>query len=118
MKAKTLALLGTGSDVDQTTLGTRADPWIQITSRNNKPENDTDGAITSNGYIAGSYFHGLFDFPAYRNAFLRNLNPGVISEDQEAAAAFKQKQYDLLAEHFEKNLNMQKLDQIIRNKEN
>lgn len=97
----------------RSTLGANAKPFIQVQSRNRIDMNDTDGAISRNGKICGSYFHGLFDFPDFRNAFLQHLDPTYQTEDAQAAAEFKQSQYDLLAEHVEQHLDMNKLDQII-----
>jgi adenosylcobyric acid synthase len=97
----------------RSTPGPNARPFVQVNSRNRIATKDTDGAVSPDGLICGSYFHGLFDFPDFRNAFLKQLNRNYQTEDAEAAAEFKQKQYDLLAEHFEKHLNMKKLNAIL-----
>lgn len=96
----------------QTTLGPDVQPMVNVESRNRIEIKDTDGAISCNWKIMGSYFHGLFDFPDFRNWFLSKLNPQYAAEDAQVAAEFKQKQYDLLAEHFEKHLKMEKLIEI------
>jgi adenosylcobyric acid synthase len=97
----------------QTALGSGAKPLVQICSRNNTPAEGTDGAVSPDGRISGSYFHGLFDFPEFRNAFLKSIDPDFKCEDSETAAAFKQTQYDRLAEHFEQYLDVKTLDRII-----
>jgi len=96
----------------QTILGQGAKPLVHVESRNRKSIEDLDGAVSHDGKIMGGYFHGLFDFPDFRNAFLQKLDPAYSGEDAGIAAEFKQKQYDLLAEHFEKNLNLEKLFEI------
>jgi adenosylcobyric acid synthase len=96
----------------QTSLGTDATPMVSVHSRNQKTVKDLDGAVSANAKIEGSYFHGLFDFPEFRNHYLELLDPDYQTEDIEAAAEFKQRQYDLLAEHFEQHLNMEKLCEI------
>lgn len=97
----------------QTTLGADAAPFVQLTSRNGADIHETDGACNANGRVWGSYFHGLFDFPEFRNHYLKSLNSTYPSEDVEAAAEFKQRQYDLLAEHFEQHLDMDALCGIV-----
>ncbi|QBG47753.1 cobyric acid synthase [Verrucomicrobia bacterium S94] len=95
----------------QTSLG-NTEPFIHIESRNRKQAGGTDGAVSNDGKIMGSYFHGLFDHPEFRNWFLQKLEPDYCPEEIQTAAAFKQQQYDLLAAHFEKYLNMEKLIDI------
>ncbi|MDZ8119655.1 cobyric acid synthase [Pontiella agarivorans] len=89
-----------------------AQPFLRINRRNGKNETDTDGAVSNNGRIMGSYFHGLFDSPDFRNGFLQKLDPDYPAEDTQISATFKQQQYDRLAEHFEKNLDMERLIDI------
>lgn len=97
----------------RTTLGPQSQPMVQVEQRNQQADNDLDGAVSLDGCIQGSYFHGLFDFPEFRNHFLQSLNPDYQIEDAQAAAEFKQTQYDLLADHFEQYLNMDRLDNMV-----
>lgn len=97
----------------QTTLGSDAIPLVQVTSRNTEKIEDTDGAVSPDARIEGSYFHGLFDFPDFRNRYLKKLSPDYPAEDAQIAAEFKQAQYDLLADHFERYLDINKLMQIV-----
>lgn len=97
----------------QTALGPNASPLVSVHVRNQNATHDTDGATSTDGQISGSYFHGLFDFPDFRNKYLKSLNPAYRTEDIEAAAEFKQTQYDLLAQHFEKHLDMEKIQTIL-----
>ncbi len=97
----------------QTVLEQGAKPLVHVESRNQESVEDFDGAVSNDGKIMGCYFHGLFDFPDFRNGFLQKLDPAYSGEDAGTAEEFKQKQYDLLAEHFEKHLDMEKLFEII-----
>ncbi|VGO14908.1 Cobyric acid synthase [Pontiella desulfatans] len=97
----------------KTTLGSNANPMVIVSSRNRQAVKDVDGAVSPDGRIAGSYFHGLFDFPEFRNQYLSSLNPGYAAEDAQAATEFKQTQYDLLATHFEQHLDMDRLMRIV-----
>jgi adenosylcobyric acid synthase len=100
----------------QTTLGADSSPLVQLINRNGVPISETDGASNTDGRVWGTYFHGLFDFPEFRNHCLQALDPEYQTEDIEATAEFKQRQYDLLAEHFEQHLDLNKLCSIIYGK--
>ena len=89
---------------------------IRVKERNGVPVDDYDGARSADGRVWGTYFHGLFDHPVSRNSFLRDLKPECTSEAdeqmEEHEAAYKERQYDLLAEHFIRHLDMPKLMDI------
>ncbi|MDD5222681.1 MAG: cobyric acid synthase [bacterium] len=89
---------------------------IRVTERSGKPVDELDGASTLDGRIWGTYFHGIFDLPGFRRSFLRVLDPGYRpdagGETAIAEAEFKDKQYDLLAAHFRKYLDLSKLIDI------
>jgi adenosylcobyric acid synthase len=97
----------------QTVAGPDAIPFIEIESRNGTKSGDVDGATRADGLAWGTYFHGLFDAPDFRNHFLRTLDPTCPTEDRETTAVFKEHQYDLLAEHFERHLDMDRLNRIL-----
>jgi len=90
---------------------------IRVRERNGVPVEDYDGARSQDSRVWGTYFHGLFDHPVSRNAFLRGLKPEWSFETderlEEHEAAYKERQYDLLAEHFRKYLDMPKLMEIV-----
>jgi adenosylcobyric acid synthase len=90
---------------------------IKVKERNGVAVDDYDGARSEDGRIWGTYFHGLFDHPVSRNSFLRALKPEFSFKtdeySEEHEAAYKERQYDLLAEHFEKYLDMPKLMKIV-----
>jgi len=89
---------------------------IQVRERNGVAVNDSDGARSQDGSIWGTYFHGLFDHPVSRASFINDLKPECrLDHDdrlEEHEAIYKERQYDLLAEHFEKHLDMSKLMEI------
>ena len=97
----------------RTSLGPNASPLVSVERRNHENVNDSDGAVSKDWKIQGSYFHGLFDFPEFRTRFLQTLNPDYPAEDVQEARDFKESQYDLLATHFEKHLDMNKLEGIV-----
>ena len=96
--------------------GSGVSPAIQVLSRNGKPAGGFDGAITPDGRIWGAYFHGLFDMPGFRQAFLKAIRTNYLPDESDCGTGhiseFKDCQYDLLAEHFREHLDMNELFQI------
>jgi adenosylcobyric acid synthase len=93
-------------------------PAVRLARRNGAPVNgETDGHRSADGLAWGTYLHGLFDEVDFRHAFLRELRPNLASElggaTSESVAAFRDRQYDLLAEHFERNMDMDALMSIL-----
>ncbi len=90
-------------------------PIIHFTQSNSKTADLCDGAQSVNGRVWGTYLHGLFDSAQFRAKFLRDLKPGIHDEsgDDGSLDDFRDRQYDLLAEHFKKHLDMSKLYEII-----
>lgn len=77
----------------------------------------SDGAVSADGRVMGTYLHGIFDNDAFREALLSVLKAGKNIEATGARdfAAFKESQYDLLAKTFEENLDMDQIMTIIHN---
>lgn len=77
----------------------------------------TDGAVNEAGNIMGTYFHGVFDNDTFRNQLLNALRvkkgQAQSKSDAYTYEAFKQTEYDRLAEHVEKHLNMDKVLEIM-----
>jgi adenosylcobyric acid synthase len=90
---------------------------IRVKERNGIAADDYDGARSQDRSVWGTYFHGLFDHPLSRHSFLRTLKPECEFETdehlQEHEEAYKERQYDLLAEHFENHLDMARLMDIV-----
>ncbi|MEG0379125.1 MAG: cobyric acid synthase CobQ, partial [Eubacterium sp.] len=77
-----------------------------------------DGGISVDGSVMGTYLHGIFDNDVFREKLIEKLKKKKnISSDIETGMsdfkAFKESQYDLLAETVEKSLDMPKLLEII-----
>ncbi|HEX9076940.1 MAG TPA: cobyric acid synthase [Anaerolineae bacterium] len=49
------------------------EPLVHVTVRGGIAVDDADGATDASGWIAGTYFHGLFDNDGLRNVLLTNL---------------------------------------------
>jgi adenosylcobyric acid synthase len=86
------------------------------TDAGNNAQTFDDGARSADGKIWGTYLHGLFDLPGFRNAFLADIRPDVFNSEggdtskvEETGIAFRDRQYDLLADHFRAHLDLEKL---------
>jgi adenosylcobyric acid synthase len=85
-------------------------PFIRVSARNNRPEDDLDGAVSGDGRVMGTYFHGLFDEPAVRQWFLSLVEPSYRPQQHEKG---RQESYELLADHFSSHLDLKKIFTII-----
>jgi len=94
-----------------TTLGGGSLPFAQLVSRSGREVAVPDGAVSTDGRVLGTYLHGLFDNDGFRSAFLNRIRmaKGVptVSADCRSEDPF-----DLLAEHLEMHLDMERLLQI------
>jgi adenosylcobyric acid synthase len=93
-----------------TARGTQLQPLLK------RRDGSEEGAINHDGTIWGTYLHGLFDNSAFRRAFLSELSPerALSDTNTDSIHVFKDRQYDLLAQHFETYLDMERLQQIIK----
>ena len=97
----------------ETTLASHLKPFAQITKRGELPCLENDGACSSDGRLVGTYFHGVFDNSNFRTKFLKKFNEAYQVSDEKELADFTEQQYELLADHFEANLDMKKLLALI-----
>jgi adenosylcobyric acid synthase len=85
--------------------------WLTITERNHSSCNISDGEISADGKIWGSYLHGLFDNDFFRRTWLKSFGwQGVLNSSR---ALLFQQSLNHLADTVESNINMALLNQII-----
>jgi adenosylcobyric acid synthase len=112
--ARQLDVTGYEIHMGQTRLVGDGAPLIHLTSRGERTVDDLDGLASPDGWVAGTYLHGLFDNDALRHAMLDNLAerkgvaPGTSRARFDRAA-----DYDRLAATVRENLDMELLRQII-----
>lgn len=90
---------------------------LEVQRRGGEQVLEPAGAISADGRVFGTYLHGLFDADGFRRSFLNALRerkglapiPQQVNRQRERQAA-----YDRLADMVEQNLDMRKLDEIIR----
>ncbi len=102
----------------RTTLLEGASPVFTIFERSGKKTELKDGAISKDGKVWGTYIHGLFDNASFRQCLLNHLRKqkGVIEvekDKEEPITAYKNSQYNKLAQLVRANLNMEKVYRII-----
>jgi len=97
----------------KTVLVSDTKPLLEI-GREDDKEVYFDGAVNKNGNVFGTYIHGFFDEPEYRHSFLKSLNPEIEIDgmNNRSQSDFKEKQYDMLANHFRKHIDADLLFEI------
>ncbi|MCX5999484.1 MAG: cobyric acid synthase [Chloroflexi bacterium] len=73
-----------------------------------------DGAMNAQGMVLGTYVHGLFHNQAFRQTVLNNLRRRRgLGERWGGIAADKERQYDKLADHVRRSLDMAAVRRIV-----
>jgi adenosylcobyric acid synthase len=106
-------LTGYEIHMGETLLGPDSQPFAEIFRRSGKEVEISDGAVSSDGRVFGTYLHGIFDNCGFRNAFLNRIRMGKGLQLSSVAMA-QADPLDLLAEHLERHLDMEKLLAICR----
>lgn len=94
-------------------VGKKAIPFIKDFDGNIVGVCDTEKAV------AGTYLHGIFDTEDFINLFIKSLkesNDIIISEEAiiEKVTEYKDKEYDKLSKLFEENIDISKINEIIK----
>lgn len=91
----------------ETMIGPETRPFATITRRSGRDVEISDGAVSPDGRIFGTYLHGIFDNDCFRIAFLNRLRLGKGLRPLTAALG-RPDPFDLLAEHLARHLDMAK----------
>jgi adenosylcobyric acid synthase len=92
----------------ETQLGPDARPFAEIVRRSGREVKVSDGAVSADGRVFGTYLHGIFDNDLFRNAFLNRIRKEKGRRPQTGATVLADP-LDLLAEHLERHLDMERL---------
>ncbi len=84
-------------------------PAFGLVSCLGQPVSREDGHVSPDGRVVGTYLHGLLDNDDLRAALLGWAKGGAKLKTGPDFAAFKDKQYHLLADLIEENLNLSSL---------
>ncbi|TCD47518.1 cobyric acid synthase [Chlorobium sp. N1] len=86
-----------------------ARPFLKVTGRNCQAVEDSDGARSEDGRVIGTYFHGIFDGVALRNWLLAQADPAYVPS---SGGMGRNEAYELLARHFSKHLDLERLFEL------
>ncbi len=86
---------------------------LQVISRNQVECQGTDGCLSEDGKVAGTYMHGLFDTPAITGKWLTTIGLTDLDPNQLYGPVARDKAYDQLAEHALKHLDIQAIMKLI-----
>lgn len=92
---------------------------FRIVSRSGQIVDEFDGFSASDGHAWGTYVHGIFDNTEFRRWFLiriatlRGKSMRWGSNTSDDGRVWRARQYDLLAEHFRKYVNLDSLYKIM-----
>ncbi len=93
----------------ETVLGREARPFATIVRRSGSETAIEDGAVSQDGRVFGTYLHGIFDNKSFRSAFLNKLRREKGLPQFDGDASVGSDPFELLADHLEQHLNMERL---------
>ena len=104
--AETRGLDVIGYEIHMGRTSVEGESLIHVTSRGDEATNAFDGATDASGWIAGTYFHGLFDNDGLRHAMLANLAARKNLTRPSGTRFDRDVEYDRLAQVARMNLNL------------
>jgi adenosylcobyric acid synthase len=85
------------------------DPLFTVVERNSIACEDSDGCVSTDNKIMGTYIHGLFENLTVTRLWLNTIGlPNIETSSLEGLEA-KDREYDLLAEYFESHIDLKKI---------
>jgi len=85
---------------------------FDINERNGVKCNDRDGSLNDDLNVMGTYIHGLFETPGIIKIMLNRIGIDNIEIPEIRGLSARGREYDLLAEHFEKHIDMGMVEKI------
>ncbi len=105
--ARGLPVSGYEIHMGRTSVGRDSARLLHVTARGDQAADDGDGVVAAHGWIAGTYFHGLFDNDALRHTILANLAARKGFARPAATALFdRDVMYDQLADVVRAHLDL------------
>ena len=82
-------------------------PALKLTARLDEPLDEPEGQVSPEGRVVGTYLHGILDNDALRAGLLAWAGGQENPDASFDYAAFKDRQYDLLADLLERHLDLE-----------
>ena len=107
-------IAGTGYEIH---MG-RTDPpqgqtLVTVQRRNGVACVDTDGCVSDDGRVIGSYMHGLFDTPAITRHWLAGIGLDGVTVDRLHGPVARDQAYEQLAEHAAQHLDIDAITALL-----
>jgi adenosylcobyric acid synthase len=99
------------------TIRAGGNPLLNILERSNSSCRDEDGCVSGDSKIMGTYIHGLFDNPAILKIWLEYIGINGVEVSEVAGIEARNRQYDLLADHLEKHVDVESIVKLVANRE-
>ncbi|MFO7972707.1 MAG: cobyric acid synthase [Desulfobacterales bacterium] len=82
---------------------------FRVLAQNSISCDKEDGCMTNTARVLGTYIHGLFDTPDITRRWLDHIGLSGMEVTEAHGFAVRDKEYDLLAEHFEKYVDTEQI---------
>ena len=106
--------MGSGYEIHMgQTIRAGGTPLFKITERNHIPCREEEGCVSSDSKIMGTYIHGLFDNPGILKFWLNHIGLNGIEVSDVGGIKARNREYDLLAEHFEKHVDVESIVKLV-----
>jgi len=98
---------GSGYEIHMgTTRRLGGNDFLTLHARNAATCSDTDGCTDRQNGAMGTYLHGFFDNAEIVRKWLAHIGLAHLDVDSQFGSEARQRQYDLLASHFEKHIDL------------
>ena len=87
---------------------------FQVLERNRVGTTDEDGCISDSSNSMGTYIHGIFDNPGIVRFWLNYIGLNDVKISGLEGLEFRNRQYDLLAQHFERYIDVAGIHTLIQ----
>jgi adenosylcobyric acid synthase len=96
------------------TIRTGGSPLLEVIARNRLSCRDRDGCVSEDMKIMGTYIHGLFNNPGIISTWLKQIGLGNMDVSRVGGIEARDREYDLLADHFEKHVDVDQIVQLVK----
>jgi adenosylcobyric acid synthase len=93
--------------------GAETSSLFHVFERNGETCDTPEGCISDDGHVIGTYIHGLFDSPAITRQWLGHIGLKNVSIPDVAGPMARDRDYELLAEHFAQHIDIEGIGKII-----